>query len=79
MTKEELKAIKEEVETVSRKLHELTEEELAQVSGGQGIGSLGNINPDDIETINILKDASATPVYGIRGANGVILVTSQQE
>ena len=33
-TPEELKALKEEVETVSRKLHELTEEELAQVSGG---------------------------------------------
>ena len=33
-TKEELKALKEEVETVSRKLHELTEEELKRVSGG---------------------------------------------
>ena len=33
-TKEELNALKEEVEAVSRKLHELTEEELAQVSGG---------------------------------------------
>ena len=37
-TKEELNALKEEVETVSRKLHELTEEELAQVSGGRGPG-----------------------------------------
>ena len=36
-TKEELNALKEEVETVSRKLHELTEEELAQVSGGYEI------------------------------------------
>ena len=34
-TKEELKALKEEVETVSRKLRELTEEELTQVSGGK--------------------------------------------
>ena len=34
-TPEELKALKEEVETVSKKLHELTDEELAQVSGGQ--------------------------------------------
>ena len=34
-TKEELNALKEEVETVSRKLHELTDEELAQVSGGR--------------------------------------------
>ena len=36
-TKEELNALKEEVETVSKKLHELTEEELAQVSGGVGV------------------------------------------
>ena len=36
-TKEELNALKEEVETVSKKLHELTDEELAQVSGG-GVG-----------------------------------------
>ena len=36
-TKEELNALKEEVETLNKKLHELTEEELAQVSGGQGI------------------------------------------
>ena len=34
-TKEELNALKEEVETLNRKLHELTEEELAQVSGGK--------------------------------------------
>ena len=36
-TKEELNAIKEEVETLNKKLHELTEEELAQVSGGLGL------------------------------------------
>ena len=41
-TKEELKALKEEVETVSKKLHELTEEELAQVSGG--VLSVANLN-----------------------------------
>ena len=35
-TKEELNALKEEVETLNRKLHELTDEELAQVSGGLG-------------------------------------------
>ena len=77
-TQEGLNAIKE-VEIVSKKLHELTDEELAEVSGGQGIGSLGNINPDDIETIDILKDASAAAIYGSRGANGVILVTVPQE
>ena len=35
-TKEELKALKEEVEALNKKLHELTEEELAQVTGGSG-------------------------------------------
>ena len=40
-TKEELNALKEEVETVSKKLHELAEEELAQVSGGD------HVRPDD--------------------------------
>ncbi|MDR3287400.1 MAG: TonB-dependent receptor plug domain-containing protein, partial [Prevotellaceae bacterium] len=39
-------------------------------------GSLGDINPNDIKSIDILKDASATAIYGSRGANGVILVTT---
>ena len=34
------------------------------------------IDPDEIESISVLKDASATAVYGVRGANGVILVTT---
>ena len=34
--------------------------------------------PDDIESISVLKDASATAVYGVRGANGVILVTTKR-
>ena len=38
-----------------------------------------NINPSDIEAIDILKDASATAIYGSRGANGVILVTTKKE
>jgi TonB-linked SusC/RagA family outer membrane protein len=41
-------------------------------------GSLGDINPNDIKSIDILKDASATAIYGSRGANGVILVTSNK-
>ena len=44
-TKEELNALKEEVETVSRKLAELTEEELAQVSGGAYINGLTDQYP----------------------------------
>ena len=39
-------------------------------------GSLSDINPSSIKSIDILKDASATAIYGSRGANGVILVTS---
>lgn len=42
------------------------------------LNPLTNINPDDIESIEILKDASATAIYGSRGANGVILVTTKQ-
>lgn len=39
---------------------------------------INSINPNDIETISILKDASATAIYGSRGANGVILVTTKK-
>ncbi|MCW3807369.1 SusC/RagA family TonB-linked outer membrane protein [Plebeiibacterium marinum] len=44
----------------------------------QQSGGIENINPSDIESIDILKDASATAVYGSRGANGVVLVTTKQ-
>ncbi|KPL08812.1 MAG: SusC/RagA family TonB-linked outer membrane protein [Bacteroides sp. SM23_62] len=39
---------------------------------------LNNINPSDIESIEILKDASATAIYGARGANGVIMITTKK-
>lgn len=39
-------------------------------------GGIGDLNPTDIESIEVLKDASATAIYGSRGANGVVLVTS---
>ena len=42
------------------------------------LNPLTNINPNDIESIEILKDASATSIYGARGANGVVLVTTKQ-
>ena len=41
-------------------------------------GSMADINPGDIESMEILKDASATAIYGSRGANGVILVTTKK-
>jgi TonB-linked SusC/RagA family outer membrane protein len=50
-----------------------------------GLGSLGQnrdalaaLNPGDIESVEILKDASATAIYGSRGANGVVLITTRQ-
>jgi TonB-linked SusC/RagA family outer membrane protein len=41
-------------------------------------GSIGDINPNDIKSVDILKDASATAIYGSRGANGVILITTNK-
>ncbi|NPA36366.1 MAG: TonB-dependent receptor [Chlorobi bacterium] len=40
-------------------------------------GNINNINPNDIESIEILKDASSTAIYGAAGANGVILITTK--
>jgi TonB-linked SusC/RagA family outer membrane protein len=42
------------------------------------MGSIGDINPNDIRSVDILKDASATAIYGSRGSNGVILVTTNK-
>ena len=44
----------------------------------QGTNALGLINPHDIESVEILKDASATAIYGSRGANGVVLITTKR-
>ncbi|MXV52274.1 SusC/RagA family TonB-linked outer membrane protein [Pedobacter sp. HMF7647] len=41
-------------------------------------GDLGDISPNDIESMDVLKDASATAIYGSRGANGVVLVTTKR-
>ncbi len=41
-------------------------------------GGIDNLNPNDIESIDILKDASATAIYGSRGANGVVLITTKK-
>jgi TonB-linked SusC/RagA family outer membrane protein len=58
---------------------------LSASSGGAGTGVNNNprnplnaINPNDIASIEILKDASATAIYGSRGANGVILITTKK-
>lgn len=41
-------------------------------------GTVSNINPDDVESISILKDAATTALYGSRGANGVIMITTKK-
>ncbi len=41
-------------------------------------GGIGDLNPRDIESIDVLKDASATAIYGSRGANGVVLITTRK-
>ena len=42
------------------------------------MGNLSDINPSDIKSMDILKDASATAIYGSRGANGVIIITTEK-
>lgn len=42
------------------------------------VGGISEINPNDVESIDVLKDASAAAIYGARGSNGVILITSKQ-
>lgn len=53
-------------------------EPLFVVDGFPGAGDLNTINPSDIESIEILKDASSTAIYGSRGANGVVLITTKK-
>ena len=46
--------------------------------GGAKASPLSGINPEDIESIEVLKDADATAIYGSRGANGVVLITTKK-
>jgi len=48
------------------------------VDGIQYTGDLSSINPDDIESIDLLKDASSTAVYGAQAANGVLLISTKK-
>ena len=48
------------------------------IMDGQIRGSLSDINPEEIESLEVLKDASATAIYGARASNGVILITSKR-
>ena len=48
------------------------------VDGFPIVGDISNINPDEIESISVLKDAASTSLYGSRAANGVIMVTTKR-
>lgn len=57
----------------------ITQDQMLRGSGGgMNTNPLATINPNDIESIEVLKDASATGIYGSRGANGVILITTKR-
>ncbi|MFM7858966.1 MAG: TonB-dependent receptor plug domain-containing protein, partial [Flammeovirgaceae bacterium] len=45
---------------------------------GQNISTISDINPNDIESVEVLKDASAAAIYGSRGANGVVMITTKR-
>lgn len=47
------------------------------IDGFPNEDGMANLNPADIESIDVLKDASATAIYGARGANGVVLITTK--
>ncbi|WP_118974249.1 SusC/RagA family TonB-linked outer membrane protein [Taibaiella koreensis] len=51
---------------------------LIVLDGAPYSGSLVSINPNDVENMTVLKDATATSIYGARGANGVILITTKK-
>jgi TonB-dependent starch-binding outer membrane protein SusC len=53
-------------------------EPLYVVDGFPITGDISFLNPSDIESVDILKDASATAIYGARGANGVVMITSKR-
>ncbi|WP_147676110.1 SusC/RagA family TonB-linked outer membrane protein [Algibacter pacificus] len=53
----------------------------SSLGGGNGqtkVSALSNINPSDIESMQVLKDASATAIYGSRASNGVVLITTKK-
>jgi TonB-linked SusC/RagA family outer membrane protein len=46
--------------------------------GGQDVTAISSLNPDEIASIDVLKDAAATAIYGSRGSNGVVLITTRR-
>ena len=60
--------------SIDKMLQELNSPDKINLIGN----AIGSVNPEDIERVDILKDASATAIYGIKAANGVIVVTTKQ-
>jgi TonB-linked SusC/RagA family outer membrane protein len=58
--------------------NEMTSPYSGVILPGASINPLNSINPNDIESLEVLKDADATAIYGSRGANGVVLVTTKK-
>ena len=57
----------------------VTQENFTQLGmGGQDITAISSLNPDEVESIDVLKDAAATAIYGSRGSNGVVLITTKR-
>ncbi|MFD2101257.1 SusC/RagA family TonB-linked outer membrane protein [Flagellimonas iocasae] len=57
----------------------VTSGDFAQIGySGQGISALSDLNPNEIESISVLKDASATAIYGARASNGIVLITTKR-
>lgn len=56
----------------------ISQDQLGGVSGQTTQSPLATLNPNDIESISILKDASAQAIYGASGANGVVLITTKK-
>ena len=52
---------------------------LVIVDGAPYSGDINNINPSDVESMTVLKDAASSALYGARGANGVIIIQAGQE
>ncbi len=56
----------------------LNDGEYSNDLGAEPLNPLQNLNPNEIESISVLKDAAAVAIYGSRGANGVVLITTKQ-
>ncbi len=57
----------------------IVSEDQSQIGkGGQGIRAASGINPEDIASIDVLKDAASASIYGTRGSNGVVLITTKR-